>query len=378
MPNVGITIDDQRKISFLRTVDVQRSASVTLSLVTLILAGCGVVLFPIYSTSVAQYRAYGDSITLGYTLPNPETQSYPALVAKDERVTFVNNAMDGNQACDVPTREIFPNEDNPTLAKHPTYTVLIGTNDALFKSSGAYEDVFKLCHQAAVAWFAVPAEYKILANGLGVSATGLGAIDTTDHWNSWTTGGLGSTVSFVITTSQTGPIYAWPRIDDNNSGTYTYSLDGVVLGSAKIQTTPSISTRNGSNNSLSLLRLPPVVAGRHVVTFTQTSEGTTGVSVVGIGAPTGTPSGTLPTVLVGTIPFHLQSPTDPCNLPGGNCQAYNRDIEVDVNLFASDGLKVRLFDTRKYMFGSPAEMNDFLHPNKLGQTELSHSVEAFW
>ncbi|WP_433969063.1 hypothetical protein [Tunturiibacter gelidiferens] len=335
---------------------------------------------PFVPTSVAQYRAYGDSITYGFTLSDPATQSYPNLVAKYEHVTVANNALSANQACDVPTAQIFPNQDSPTLATHPTYTLLIGTNDVTFKGVGPYEAVFKLCHQATISWFALPAEYKVLASGMvGVTTTGAGAIDTTNNWNSWTTGGLGSTVSFAITTSHDGPIYAWPRIDDDNPATYSYSVDGVVLGTGSVQTTPRIATSAlHTTNSLSFLRLPSIPAGKHVVTFTQTSAGANGVSVVGIGTPTGPPANSLPSVLVGTIPFHVQNPGDPCNFPKGTCQVYIEDIEADVNLFSADGLNVRLFDTRKYMFGTPAEMNDMLHPNRLGQMELSRSVEASW
>jgi len=57
---------------------------------------------------------------------------------------------------------------------------------------------------------------------------------------------------------------------------------------------------------------------------------------------------------------------------------YIQDIEASVNLFSGDGLDVRLFDTRQYMFGTASEMNDSLHPDALGQVELSHSVEASW
>jgi lysophospholipase L1-like esterase len=57
---------------------------------------------------------------------------------------------------------------------------------------------------------------------------------------------------------------------------------------------------------------------------------------------------------------------------------YIRDIDADVRQFSADGLDVRLFDTRMYMFGTAAEMNDTLHPNALGQIELSHAVEASW
>jgi hypothetical protein len=377
-----------KSVSPLRIVRFPRPAILPLFLATLTLAGCNSVTWislpspdslpdPV-ATSAAQYRAYGDSITLGATLSDPSKQSYPVFVAKVEGVTFANNAISGDQACDVPTRQIFPNQDSPTLASHPTYTLLIGTNDVDNRGTGPYESIYMLCHQATISWLAVPAEYKVLANGSGMTTTGTGAVDSSNHWNAWSTGGPGSTVSFTINTTQTGPIYAWPRIDDGNPGTYTYSLDGVIVDRASSQTTPRIATKNGSTNSLGFIRLPSVPAGKHVVTFTQTSSGANGVSVVGIGAPAGSSAGTLPTVLAGTIPFHLQGYGDPCDSSDGPCQEYIQDIEADVNLFSADGLNVRLFDTRKFMLGEAPEMDDAVHPNELGQFELSHSVEASW
>jgi len=377
-------------LSLLRMVRASKPVNSALLFVTLISTGCAsITTLPLIPSSVlaslpnpvatseAQYRAYGDSITAGATLSSSE-KPYPAFVAEFKNVTYANNAISSDQACDIPIRQIFPNEDFPTLATHPTYTILIGTNDVSQKEIGSYEAVFMLCQQAAISWLAVPTEYKVLATGSGVTTTGTGAIDGSNNWNAWTTGELGSTVSFTITTGQAGPIYAWPRIIDGNPGTYTYSLDGVVVGSSTTQTTPSIATKNGSSNSLGFLRLPSVPAGTHVVTFTQTSSGANGLSVVGIGTPTKRTTDLLPTVLVGTIPY--QEPPSPCASGSSNspCQAYIQDIEIDVNLFAADGLNVRLFDTRKYMFGTAAEMNDVAHPNEFGQYELSHAVEASW
>ena len=325
-------------------------------------------------TSVAQYRAYGDSITSGLTLSGTE-KPYPAFVAEYEGVTYADNALPGDQACDVPTRQVFPNGDLPTLGTHPTYTLLIGTNDA-FGGAGPYEEVFKLCQQATISWLAIPAEFKVLGTGSGVTTTGAVALDTSNNWNAWTTDEVGASISFTITTSQPGPIYAWPRIIDGNPGTFTYSVDGVGVGSASTETTPSVATRNGSSNSLGFLRLPVVPAGTHVVTFTQTSEGPNGVSVVGIGTPARQATDQFPTVLVGTIPY--QGSGSSCDSSHGACQSYILDIEAVVTIFSNDGLDVRLFDTRKFMFGSSLEMDDWVHPNELGQFELSHSVEASW
>jgi hypothetical protein len=354
-----------------------------LGCIGLIVCGCGVVLSPIpdpallpapVPTAAAQYRAYGDSITYGATLVAPE-KPYPAYVAGAEGVSFSDNALSRDQACDVPTRQIFPHQDAPTLATHPTYSLLIGTNDVIAKGAGAYEAVYTLCQQATISWLGIPAEHKSLAGGSGMTATGPGAIESANHWNAWTTEGLDASVSFTITTSESGPVYAWPRIDDYSPATYTYALDGVVAGRASTQTTPRIATLNSSSNSLGFLRLPAVPPGTHVVTFTQTSAGSSGVSVVGIGVPGGPAADLLPKVLVGTIPFQK---SDDCDSSDGACEKYIRDTMANVLLFSGDGLHVRLFDTRKFMFATGAEMNDYVHPNERGQYELSKAVEASW
>lgn len=362
----------------------RRLASCAIACAVLLLTGCasftGEISPNVVATSAAQYRAYGDSITYGLTLVDPETQAYPYLVAVHQGVTVANNAIVETQACDVARVEIFPNQDSPTLATHPTYTLLIGTNDADYKGAGPYEAVFRLCHQAAISWLAIPAEYKVLSGSPGMTTTGPGAIDTTNNWNSWTTGGQGATVSFTIETVSPGPIYAWPRISDNNPATYSYSLDDVVVGNASVEVTPSISTAIGGSDSLGFLRLPSVPAGTHVVKFMQTSVGMNGVSVVGIGTPTGPSSNTLPTVLAGTITYQNHDTAGkPCTPSSYQpCQEYTEDIEDDVALLEGDGLNVRLFDTGRYMLATDSEMNDGLHPNVLGQGKLSESVEAVW
>lgn len=359
-------------------IRASKPAACTSFLATIVLSGCaGVIVPPNNSVPVTQYHAYGASITYGATLSDPATQAYPALVAAYEHVPLEDYAISGDQACDVPTRQIFAHKDSPTLATHMVYSVLVGTNDVNIKGIGAYESVYTLCHQATLSWLAVPAEYKTLANDSRVTTSGIGMIDSSNNWNAWTTAGQGSSVSFPITLTSGGPIYAWPIINDYNPATYTYSLDGAVLGTASTQTNPSISTQHGTTNSLGFLRLPPVPAGKHVVTFTQTSAGKDGVSVVGIGTPAGPATNRLPTVLAGTITYQFN--TGRCNVSSEKpCMEYNQDIEADVNLFSADGLDVRLFDTRKYMFGTATEMNDSLHPNVLGQIELSHAVEASW
>jgi hypothetical protein len=290
---------------------------------------------------------------------------------------MTNRAISGNQACDVAATQIFQNGDSPTVTPHIVSSMLVGTNDVDVKGTGAYEATYMLCERAAISWLGVPLEYKVPANGKNVTTTGAGSLDST--WHAWTTAAQGATVSFTITTSNLGPIYAWPLVNDASTATYTYSIDGTIAGSAQVQTTPLMATQAGTTKSLGFIRIPAVSAGTHVVTFTQTSSGTSGVSVVGIGSPFGGVGNQLPTVLVGTITYQLMGGGEgACTVTDAPCQEYIQDERADVTLLSGDGLDVRIFDTRQYMFGTASEMNDSLHPNAFGQVELSHSVEAVW
>src|ERR1035438_7105325 len=81
-------------------ISVSKPAAYSSFLAAMVLAGCA-------SVPVTQYHAFGASITAGYTLSDPATQVYPALVAAYEHVSLVNYGSPGDQACDVPTRQIF-------------------------------------------------------------------------------------------------------------------------------------------------------------------------------------------------------------------------------------------------------------------------------
>ena len=65
----------------------------------------------------------------------------------------MRGAVDGDMACDLATSQIFPNQDSPTLASHPIYTVQIGTNDVGVKPNlPSYQQVFIDCHLGALTW----------------------------------------------------------------------------------------------------------------------------------------------------------------------------------------------------------------------------------
>ena len=332
------------------------------------------------AAATVQYRAFGDSITYGLTLANPKTQAYPPLVAAHEHIAdFANYGIPTVEACDVANLEIAPNQISPTLATRSHYSVLVGTNDLRQDNVEEHETAYTECLRAVLSWLAVPREYKVLAGDDGMRGTGAGALQNSDGWRVWLTRALGASVSFTITTAKPGPIYAWPRLNDASRAEYVYLLDGVRIGEFSWQDIPPIATKKGTTRSLGFLRIKNVPAGTHTVTFTQVSATGEAVGIVGVGAPRGNTEGVLPTVLAGTIPYQYYKSTPGICAPNEPlCLSYIQIIRKSVSLFQDDGLKVKLFDTRQYMFGTASEMNTRSHPNAFGQEELSHAVEAVW
>ena len=323
------------------------------------------------SEAPVYYHAYGDSITVGYGLVSPTTAGYPYLLSQAENLALSDNAISGDQACDVPTRQVFPNADNPTTAVPSLYTLLISTNDADVKGSGPYESVFNLCHQAVLAWLGTPTESKIAASAAVVS--GPAHVDPFQNFNSVTTDALGSSLTFSFSRSSAGPVYLWYRIVDGNPGAFSYALDGQSSGTLSTGTFPLISTYNLTTTSLALLRIPAVPAGSHSLTLTQTTAGYGGSGFVGMAVPPAVRAAGSPRVLVGTTPLQLAG-NSPCGITPSICLAYVADITANVHLLAGDGLDIELFDSRKYMTGTTADLVDQLHPNPLGHKEIVHAI----
>jgi lysophospholipase L1-like esterase len=348
------------------------------------IGGCGEVKYSGYALAAAAYpvdslfdfyHSFGDSITAGYELASPSTQVYAALLSTHNSIAWSNFAIAGDQSCDVPTRQIFASAEAPSLRQRELYSLLISTNDIGVKGAGAYEAVFNLCHQASIAWLAVPGEWKVLATSNSVTTTGANHLETSNHWNAITTDERNASVSVPFLRSTAGPVYVWYRIVDGDTGSFQYALDGVVIGQGTTGTVPAIATENGSGNSLALLRLAGVAAGQHVLTMTQTSDGTDGMGFVALGLPTGDAQTGLPRVLVGTTPRMLQGGGGKCATVTTECDAYIADISANVALFQGDGLNVQLFDSRKYELATTTDMIDSLHPNALGDVELFRAIE---
>ncbi len=314
---------------------------------------------------LAAYQAFGDGITSGQTVTS--AQSYPSLFASADGFSITNLGVPNSLACDLLPYAILNKGLGPTQTSAPLSSVMIGTTD-LDNYGGAYLPVFTSCDQAALAWLAIPREYKVLSSDPGTTVT-------SGSWNAdpntgtlQETSGAG-TLTLGIT-SNGGPVYLWYLLSDALSGSFALDIDGVPgAASYSTQSTPAIGSLNHAPGmAFALLRLP-LGAGPHALGV-NVQSGTVGI----FGAATPPSPGAAsvhPTVLVSDIPNQLS--TAPAAAPG-LIAAYTQAIQSTVTQFQADGLDVRLIPTQQYMLGTAAEMSDSIDPNSLGQT---HFTEAF-
>ena len=353
-----------------------RRTSLLALLATAWITGCGMGNFTasVPATSIppvtgyALYHAYGDSITAGVGVSNVSFV-YASLAASYNHLTLTDYAISGDQACDVPTRQIFANADSPALASAGLYSLLIGTNDATFRGAGANETTFNLCDQAAISWLATPLESKLLATAGSVQVSGASHLETQDNFNAVTTDALGATITFPFTRSVAAPVYLWYRITDNNPYSFTCGFDGGAETTFNNAPAPAIQTYNNTTTSVGVYRFGAVAAGSHSLRCTQRSAGTFGMGLIAIGGPPAAGTAMRPRLLVGLLSPQLNG------AHSTDITAYDADIRSNVALFAGDGLDVELFDASKYMTGTTADLFDLVHPNVLGQQEIFQAFE---
>jgi hypothetical protein len=314
----------------------------------------------------------GDSITCGVGAAGTtscSTLGFANILSNYSGAYLTNRGIQGEMACDEDYNEIMANE-NPSLSTLTYFTNMIGTNDANTKGVGTYENIFKTCHQAGLAWLGVPAEYKVFAT-TGCTTTGTWSADN----SGWVAGlalfsnAAAATISCPITTTG-GPIYAWYKIADANTGAGTYSLDGGTPVAFTTATLPTISTLNGGTQGMSLIRLANITAGNHTLLFTVTSGNSgNGISIGGIGTPPALAYGTQPIIYSTGVIKQQNDANSAATL------AYDTDAQADNNLLASDGLKIRNINVRNYV-NSTTDMYNAEHPNLTGHQHIAQAINA--
>ena len=329
---------------------------------------------PITGTLVPRYQAFGDSITFGATLTSG-SQRYPTVLASALGLSLSGFGIPGSIACDILPNQILRRPTDSTQVLAPLSSLMIGTNDLDFWGIGAYEPLFRTCHQAALAWLAIPREYKVLPGDTAatpISGTWTHQPDASDVtygtlYNSTGTG----TARFVLTSSG-GPLYLWYLLRDALNGTFTLTLDGIP--SPTVYSTHSShfigSVVNPDEVGFALIRLP-VPPGLHRVDV-NVASGTVGILGVATPPTPGTAS-VHPTVLVGDLPPQLLS--DPVSSPADQAQ-FTQDIRDDLALLRADGLDLRSVPTGQFLHATPPEMDDQVHPSALGHTHLASAFQT--
>lgn len=323
---------------------------------------------------VPRLQAFGDSITFGSTL-SASAQRYPSRLAAALGLTLTDHALPGSLACDILPLQILPAAAGPTQASAPLSSLLVGTNDVDFHGTGPYETLFRTCHQATLAWLAIPREYKVLPGDPGASPLSgpwtfkPEASDAT-YATLYNDSGSG-TARFTLTSSG-GPLFLWYLFRDALSGEFTLSLDGVpqptVYSSHPLL--PVGSLLNPDDAGFALVRLP-VPPGLHTLDVNLLS-GSAGV--LGVATPPGPGPGSVhPTVLVADLP--AQRLADPAS-PQASISRYTQDIHDNLTLLQGDGLDLRSVSTGQFLLGTSEEMNDPVHPSALGHLHLAAAFQS--
>lgn len=333
-----------------------------------LLSGCGLppialVTHGAAATYVAtRYQAFGDSITYGLAVTDRSKDSYVALVAADRGWTVANHGIPGAKACDVFPMEILPERVAFTGGPGQVYSLMIGTNDADGYGVGLHEEIFEECQLAAITWLGTQPEDKVLPGDASVKAAG-GCLNVATA-DGFTCSGPGSLTFGGFST--TGPaVYVWYEISDTaaEGASFTASVDGVA-STRFAKPGVRVETVSPTNASVGVLRLVPGAAGVHEVRI---STATGGVKILAVG----TNRAVRPVVVaVGEVPNQLLGHSV---ASVATQLAYSADVRQNVALAVSDGLDVRLVEDRRFMNGTSAEMDDPLHPNRLGHQYLSYA-----
>ena len=321
----------------------------------------------ISGASIAGYQAFGDGITSGQTVT--QEQNYPSLFASADGFSATNLGTPNSIACDILPFAVLNNGLGPTQTSAPLSSLMVGTTD-MDNYGSAYLPLFTACNQAAMAWLAIPREYKVLSGDPGATITsGSWAADPNTGALQNTTGA--ASLAFHIT-SNAGPVYLWYLLSDAVPGSFTLTIDGVAGTTPySTQPTPAIGSLNHpSGIGFALLRFP-LSAGPHTLEV-NTQSGTVGI--LGTATPPSPGAASVhPTVFVSDIPNQLSTPTA---ASPGLIATYTQAIQSSVSQFQADGLDVRLVPTQQTMLGTPPEMTDSVNPNPLGQSHLAQAFES--
>jgi lysophospholipase L1-like esterase len=348
-----------------------------------VLVGCGmsvVITVRVPATKQQQIGAvtnFGDSITCGY-FADPvngtgnvhSTAGYAGLLDAAIGQPSVNLCRASDQAVDM--SRLWVPSVSPAATERQLYTVMIGTNDALFcgGSSGCLGN-WQGALTESLAWLALPLNDKITGN---LAASGNGAWSPDLSFGAGTDVN-GATISFPMKQSVAGrALYVAYRVfnpDAMNCGTASLTIDGsvVALLNAAVPTGQALNTPNGTPDALFVATVPLGAVGSHTVSLSLTSATGTFFSFQWAGVASSVNPGINggPRVLVGSVPSTTSKALNQ------TVAVYNLQLTELVAQLVADGMNVQIAPTASVL--DPArDLVDEVHPNNIGHGKLA---EAF-
>lgn len=327
----------------------------------------------------------GDSITYGVAATEQDVVNtaclsnyplgYAQKLAYDVGGVFCNYGVSSYMAVDAEMNKVYPNI-NPGLTGNPTFTVMLGINDAQSGNYGSNSDKQQNYVQAmssTSAWLAIPRTSKVFGQDAACASSGSWTADNTllsglgiaSHTN-------GNTLTCSIVTTG-GPVYVNPLQADGNGGTMNVSIDGVSKGTILDYgyNGSAILTQLGATSMVGFYRYP-VSAGTHTVVFTVSSATGAGnvATVEWIGTPAAILQSTGPVLFLAGVTYEQNDANS------SNTAAFNILAQGIASTLLGDRLQVTFVPVRNYI-NSTTDMANLLHPNDTGHLKLLAAFEAY-
>lgn len=303
------------------------------------------------------FRAFGDSITLGDFATVPATQGYVGLLSTALCRPITNFGTSG---------DMVPDQTGKVYSLKPAYgdisTIMLGVNDQRTYGVNA----------TTLSYFRRGLQNHIAYLGLGNKQFGITGGVYTGTWINTTPYGIGknsSTNGSTATFQVNGTVVYLGMIQqDAAPGTFNVVIDGVtVLTGGTTQTTGLGPTVNGIAYGAMLLRFPGLSSGNHSVQIVVTSA-TAGANTVYIDWVAGNAQTVKPRVYVGNV-MYAQSYS--AGGSSANVDSYNTVIASLIAELVSDGLNTTLVDVHNVVPLNSTYMDGGVHPITPGHALLA-------
>lgn len=318
--------------------------------------------------AVTSLDAYGDSITIGYGLPDVpygnSSLASPAICWPQQVASIVGLPLGNNfgvSGARIGDSGLY----TTALTKSPSASVgsivLPGANDATDSAANNGNTVsYAQGVEALAAWLALPASLKVTDSSIVYSGTwtqstqfGQSTHFATGTGNTATASGVNGTVIYV----------AGFQKPSSAQGSFTLTVDGTGQG-----TFGPITPAGATSTYIYpyVVRITGVASGSHTIVVTPTTGST--VDIQWIGGNGG--ASQAPFVAVGaTIPHAGINQTV--------INSMNSDVQGDITALAGDGLNVVYVDNSTAVSlpvsttTIPQYQSDDIHPNTVGATLIA-------